>query len=86
MPRRCVGCGGDVAAVEEHAAGVGGEEPGDDAQQRALAAARRPEEGDDLAAGDGQATRRSRTGVPSNADGDVAHLEHHGSVMIAGRR
>ena len=58
--------GGDVTPVEEHLTGVRGEEAGDDAQQRALAAARRPEQGEHLSAGDGQATW-SRTGVPSNA-------------------
>ena len=49
----------DAAAVEQHLAGGRLVEPGDDAQQRALAAARRAEDGDEVVLGDLQVGRLS---------------------------
>ena len=50
-----------VLAVEQHAAPIGRLEPGDDAQQRRLAAARRPEQRHELAR---RAPRSSRRAAP----------------------
>ena len=55
MPRRWVGTVGDVDAVEARPRPASGRSrPAIDAQQRALAAARRSEQGDDLAVADGE--------------------------------
>ncbi len=53
----------DVAAVEDDAAGGQRLEPGDQAQQRGLAAARRADEHGELAAGDGQVDALDRLHV-----------------------
>ena len=49
MPRLAGGTTVDVGAVDQHAAGGRVLQPGDDAQQRGLAAARRADEDDELA-------------------------------------
>src|SRR6266566_5223742 len=46
------GHAGEVGAVEPHPAAVGGQEPGDDAEQRRLATAGRPEQRDELTGAD----------------------------------
>ena len=53
---------GDVDPVETDRARGDRDEAGDGAQQRALAAARRAEQGDDLAVGDGERDAPSSTG------------------------
>ncbi len=44
-----VGHGGEVDAVDEHVAGVGVREAAENIEERRLAAARRPDDGDELA-------------------------------------
>ena len=51
---------GDVAPADQHAAGALRLQPGDDAQQRGLAAARRPEQRHELAVGDVELTLSQR--------------------------
>ena len=52
----------DAPAVEQHLAGGRPVEAGDDAQQRALAAARRAEDGDEVVLGDLEVGRAQRHG------------------------
>src|SRR4029079_8070968 len=52
----------DARAVEHHRAGALPVEPGDDAQQGALAAARRAEDGDEVVLGDIEVGRLQRDG------------------------
>src|SRR5581483_5464728 len=63
----------DVVALEQHGP-LRVDEPRDGAQQRGLAGAVRPEHGDELALGDGQARRLER-GHMAIACREVAHLE-----------
>jgi hypothetical protein len=74
-PAAVGGNGGEVPAVEAHGTRLGSDETGDHAQQGALATARRPEQGDDLAVADGErdAIEDHRAG---ERDGDVTNVEH----------
>ena len=77
-----------ILAVEQHAAAVGRLEAGDDPQQRRLAAARRPEQRDELAGRTSKLTSRSAAKLPkvlltlrmsmlmlSSGTGDLANLD-----------
>ncbi len=67
---------GRVLAVEEHVAGVGELESGDDAQQRRLARARRPEQRDQLAFLHLEVHRAQR-GEGAETLGDAACFDAH---------
>ena len=62
--------GREVVSVEEHAAAIRLLQPGDDAQERALARPARPEHSDDLALGHVERHAVEREPLPE-ADGDV---------------
>ena len=76
---------GDVLSVPQHAAAVGRVEPGDDPQQRALARAAGPEEGDDLARPDREVGAVEHPPVPE-ADPDVLDGQHGQNVAASPRR
>jgi hypothetical protein len=79
--------GGDVAAVDADAPAVGLLEAGQDPQQRRLAAARRPQQREDLAAGQTErhaAQRHHRPEGPGDAvDGDEGGRRRHRPVLTA---
>ena len=63
---------GRSSAAERHAPGVGSEQPADELQQGRLSGARRPEQGDRGAGGDGEA--------------DLAHGRHPPPSLVVGER
>src|SRR5262249_16657163 len=69
----------DVHVVDEHRAGRGGREPGDQPEQGRLAAARRPDDGDEPAARDGGGERmenRERFAAAHDGLGNLAQFDH----------
>jgi hypothetical protein len=67
---------GGVLVLEDDRAAIGALEPRDDAQERRLARARRPEQRDELAGIDGKADVVDR-GETAEGLGDVANLDTH---------
>src|SRR6202008_2404589 len=70
---------GDVHVVDDHRAGRGGVEAGDQPEQGGLAAARRPDDSDELAARDGRGERmQDRERFAATHDGlrNLAQLDH----------
>ena len=80
MPRRWVGSRVMSRPSSTTVPDAGHDEPGDHPQQRALAAARRAEQGDDLAVADVQ-RRAVEHGRAAEADGDVTDVEHGRSCL-----
>jgi len=73
---------GDVAAKEVHGAGIGEVQPGDDAEQRGLAAAGRAEHREKLTARDGKADLVERgAGVKPSR-----HIDDFNGVCRSGTR
>ena len=70
---------GDVVAAEEDAAGGRQLEPGDHAERRRLAAARRPEHDEELAVGDGEVRVADRDEL---AEGLVQILDRISAIAL----
>lgn len=75
---------GGVLAGEQHAARVGRLQPGDDAQQRGLATARRPQQRHQLARLDVQRNVVERPEL-AEALGKIAYFDTHACLRLAGR-
>ncbi len=76
--------GGEVVALEEHAARVGAEQPCDDPQERALPGAARPEHGHGLAGGDLERDAVEGLRV-AEVDADILDPEHQTKTSRGGR-
>src|SRR2546430_14474535 len=63
---------GEDLVIQTHLAGVGCEEPGDDVDERALAAARAPEQRDDAGCGRGEGRLQAEPGAPP----EHRHVQH----------
>ena len=92
MSRLFAGHVGDVPAVDQHPAAVGPVEAGDRPQRRRLAAARRAEQGEELAAGDVEVEpverddRAVAAGQPVQPDGDARAVAQVGGAPAAAAR
>jgi predicted Abi (CAAX) family protease len=76
---------GDVVIVEQHRAGIGGQQPCDHAQQRALAHTRRAEQRDHFAGGHLQRHPVEHRAI-AEAHHQITNCEHRGLLAARQRR